>query len=64
MEIIKFGNRDKAKPKKRFVCSNCGCEFIADNTEYQSASQIEFFHDGIRRKCKCPCCQKMVYAHE
>jgi len=35
MEIIKHGDPEKLKGTKYFVCDKCGCEFKADNTEYE-----------------------------
>ena len=35
MEIIKHGDPDKLKGTKYFICTECGCEFKADNTEYE-----------------------------
>lgn len=59
MKILKEGAINR-KPKK-FVCDNCGCEFIADNTEYALPDYMECVHDAIKAKCKCPTCGKMVY---
>lgn len=33
MKILKHGNLSLRK----FICKNCGCEFVADNTEYWQA---------------------------
>ena len=57
MKIIKRGN---PKPKTRkFTCDYCGTIFIADNTEYKEASQMECL-EGIKATCKCPVCGKIA----
>lgn len=63
MEIIKNGDLSKLRENKHFICERCGCEFIADDTEYTYPSQIEMMHDGIEAKCTCPTCGNMVYKH-
>lgn len=63
MEIIKNGDLNQMRKPKLFACKKCGCAFRADNTEYQSANQMEYCHDGISAKCKCPCCGSMVYEY-
>lgn len=49
MKILKHGNR---KPRK-FTCPNCGCEFVADTTEYwvMECNGIVVFY-----KADCPEC--------
>lgn len=49
MEIIKHG---KKKPRK-FTCFNCGCEFVADTTEYWTA---RFENSVMFWKSDCPEC--------
>lgn len=61
MKIIKNGQykRDTVE----FECSNCGCIFKADATEYVPASQTEMIHDNIIASCTCPWCKKIAYKH-
>jgi len=50
MKILKHGNM---KPRK-FTCLNCGCEFVADTTEYNmtTAQGIVLWY-----RTECPeCC--------
>ena len=61
MRIIKQGRPKATKNILRFRCCRCGCEFEADNTEYEQASQIAYVHDGIIATCICPCCGVTVY---
>ena len=61
MRIIKQGRPKATKNILRFRCCRCGCEFEADNTEYEQASQIAYVHDGIIATCICPCCGATVY---
>ena len=56
MRIIKQGRPKATKNILRFRCCRCGCEFDADDTEYEQASQIAYVHDGIIATCICPCC--------
>lgn len=60
MRIIKDG---VIKPKTIvFECDECGCIFEAEKDEYSYSSQMEVMHDGLGgNKCKCPCCNNMVY---
>ena len=61
MRIIKQGRPKTTKNILRFRCCRCGCEFEADDTEYEQASQIAYMHDGIIATCICPCCGATVY---
>ena len=61
MRIIKQGRPKATKNILRFRCCRCGCEFEADDTEYDQASQIAYVHDGIIAACICPCCGVTVY---
>ena len=61
MRIIKQGRPKATKNILRFRCCRCGCEFEADDTEYEQASQIAYVHDGIIATCICPCCGATVY---
>lgn len=66
MKIIKQGNPAVlAQVNQRFVCTRCGCEFIADWNEYE-----EFYPpwrgDVYERRCDCPecgttCRQEVLY---
>lgn len=45
-----------------FECDECGCIFDAEKGEYMYSSQMEVMHDGLGDyKCKCPCCNTMVF---
>lgn len=48
MIIIKQGNKN---PRK-FICINCGCEFVADVNEYWRKEQFGV----IYYECDCPDC--------
>lgn len=61
MRIIKQGRPKATKNILRFRCCRCGCEFEADDTEYEQASQIAYVHDGIIATCICPYCGATVY---
>lgn len=63
MKIIKNGDISRLRKHIEFLCVRCECQFIADDTEYEYASQMELMHDGIVVKCKCPTCGYMVYKH-
>lgn len=39
MKIIKHGDLKL----RYFICNNCGCEFIADRSEYQTAASGDNF---------------------
>lgn len=59
MKILKQGKIDN-KPKK-FECSECGCVFEADDTEYSKwhAPMNETYFVAI-----CPCCGESVFAED
>lgn len=61
MEIIQPGNLQTTLKPKRFICSNCGCVFIADCTEYEYAGMQ---YNQPYYKCLCPTCCKYVYTEE
>lgn len=52
MQIIKPGK--KISTIRRFECTNCGCVFEADESEYK----IVFNYNESHARCKCPCCNK------
>ncbi len=60
MEILKQGDLAKLDNKKAFVCNKCGCEFTADDKEYEPASQIDYIGNGVSAYCKCPCCGNLA----
>lgn len=64
MKIIKPGNYEASVKLKYFCCERCGCEFEASFSEYKTASQIAYMHDGIVAECKCPSCGITAYAYE
>ena len=61
MEIITPGNLNKTPKPKRFMCSNCGCVFVANCTEYVYAGMQ---YNQPYYKCLCPTCCKYVYTEE
>lgn len=63
MEIVKQGDISRLRAKMRFECDRCGCEFVADDTEFKNPDYIEEMHDGIKAKCKCPTCGIIVYKY-
>lgn len=52
MEIIKKGNLKKYY----FKCEECGCEFIADETETEEAERCDYNNNSAHMIC--PCCHK------
>lgn len=64
MKILKEGNLNYSLKVKTFQCDSCGCQFEANSKEYDNASQMAYFHDGITAECKCPCCGNVVYSHD
>lgn len=61
MEIIKQGNVDCSKKAKRFECVYCGCQFLADSSEYEIGGM---WRNLQTYTCKCPCCDGMSYLEE
>lgn len=57
MKIIKQGNLEKIRRPVIFKCHNCGCEFEADNTEYEYAGTQ---YNEAYYQCFCPCCKTVV----
>ena len=61
MEIIKPGNLEQTLKTLVFCCTNCGCVFSADNTEYEYAgsqyNQPYYSH-------LCPTCGRKVYTED
>lgn len=59
MKILKHGTPQKVK--RIFCCSNCGCEFEAEDTEYETITHGHI--DGSlsnRYFCQCPECFDMA----
>lgn len=54
MKILKHGN---LKPRK-FVCDQCGCEFVANAKEYS-----QYTHDGVTlwTYSDCPECDARIH---
>ena len=48
MKILKPGNQ----AQRKFICENCGCEFVADIDEYYRTERFGV----IYYKCDCPHC--------
>lgn len=61
MEIIKQGDLSRLKNTKRFQCTYCGCQFLADSNEYESCGM---WRNLQTYGCKCPCCDSRVYLEE
>lgn len=61
MEIIKQGNLERIKKSKRFKCTYCECEFIADQTEYEYYGSWRNMQCYL---CQCPTCKSDVYVEE
>lgn len=64
MKIVKPGNYEATVKPKLFSCEQCGCKFEASFSEYKTASQIMYIHDGIVAECKCPSCGATAYAYK
>lgn len=64
MEIIKQGDKEKARKKKldirRFVCPDCDCVWTATNEEYSYGNQLD---PGPWMDCPC-CGKKFVNAEQ
>lgn len=56
MKILIPGGENRTKKPKKFECLECGCIFVADNTEYtdESTEVGPFF------SINCPSCGKLV----
>ena len=53
MNILKRGNPNRTKRLLRFVCRECGCEFIAGPHEvYRNIA-------GLETCCYCPECHEL-----
>ena len=61
MQIIKPGDPEMVLRYKYFMCMDCGCEFMADSTEYDCIGVLD---GGNYYRCKCPCCGALVYMNE
>ena len=59
MKIIKHGNPERLKEVMIFTCEYCGCEFEADNTEYEVSHDI--YHNDKYYSVKCPECNNTVH---
>ena len=63
MYIIKEGDLNKLKKFKYFKCPKCGCEVVADNTEYTDCSTQR---EGPMFQVMCPTCSNwaMNYSYD
>lgn len=61
MEIIKPGDLSRLKQTKTFKCCRCGCEFLADKSEYRYGGTQ---YNTIYYVCNCPTCNNQVYVEE
>lgn len=52
MQILEHGDPAKINPIVMFKCSNCGCSFKADKTEYRKEVLLTFDY----YYCDCPEC--------
>ena len=59
MNIIEKGKIPNSV--QRFTCRYCKTIFEADSTEYKAANQMEYIHDDILYKCRCPVCGRYAY---
>lgn len=57
MKILKDGNLKERK----FICDICGCEFIANSTEYYATNAG---HQILWYVSTCPCCHNDTYSSE
>ena len=58
MKILVQGDKNRLLKYKEFKCQDCGCVFIADQTEYKDISNQK---DGPIFTIKCPCCNRSVF---
>lgn len=57
MQIIKHGNHEILdRLRKTFKCSYCGCEFVADKTEYQDVAGWDNNYPVQVLRINCPEC--------
>ena len=56
MEILEHGELTETYQFKIFKCTECGCKFKADNTEYEYANRYENYY-----YCECPHCLNIAY---
>lgn len=59
MKIIVQGK--KPDLSKDFVCSYCGCVFVAEKGEY---STVQTGYNETGYECNCPCCGTSCYRIE
>lgn len=58
MKIIKQGDLSRLRHPMLFTCSKCGCEFEADDSEYEHRDHGPL---GEEYMCICPCCDERAY---
>ena len=61
MKIIKQGDPSLALKEKTFKCVECGCEFIANKTEYKYCGSQ---YNIACYMAICPTCSHKVYTEE
>ena len=61
MEIIKPGDLSRLEHKRAFKCPFCGCEFIANKSEYRT---YDTHCNHSYCVCECPTCHNKVFAEE
>ena len=59
MRIIKQG----ILPERDFICKICGCEFVANLTEYKSA-KLYWQPSCTLFEIDCPCCGNQILDQE
>lgn len=57
MKILIPGHKEKVKKYKEFTCRDCGCVFLADQTEYTNVSD----QNGSDVYADCPCCETRIH---
>lgn len=58
VKVVKEPEFKEWKEPKTFICSSCGCEFIADNDEYWEKDINSFMRACVIQAfaCLCPRC--------
>ena len=64
MRIIKQGRPKATKNILRFRCYRCGCEFEADDTEYEQVSYCVIPFPPRCRPARCQPVSQIAYVHD
>lgn len=62
MRVIKYGDTNRLRGIRRFICKECGCEFEADKTEYKYI--FDQREDCGWYSIRCPTCNQLVTKDE